>query len=293
MRMFWRTFTQEENSLITSNPWKSIRLLIKNLDYVSHRDIHPDELRRTIKAIASDDMKNALAFHFDSEIAVDLRGEFLGLFCLGIYTGLRLGDCINLTWENIDLECNKIYAKPSKTKRYNVKIEIPIHKVLRAHLLTVENRTGYLLPNLAEIYNHHDPALVTSRIQKAFRAAGIETLADAPKNGRRRTLVGFHSLRHFYCATLSNNGINQEIVNYLSSHSQGKVTATYYHDNQLALTAAIATLPALPEILPPDSTARLEIVEDARERQLAAFMALAKEMDADTLAKARNALAAL
>lgn len=293
MRMFWRVLTLEENSLITTNPWKSITLEEKRLDYVRHRDITTDELRRTIKAISSDEMRNALAFRFDRETVTDLRSEFIGLFCVGIYTGLRLGDCINLKFENIDLEANTISVTPSKTKRHGVSITIPIHKVLRAHLLAAENRKGYLLPNLAEIYNKHDQALVTTRIQRAFNAAGIETLADAPHNGRRRTLVGFHSLRHFYCATLSNAGINQELVNYLSSHSQGKVTANYYHGNKIALTAAIATLPALPEILPPDSTARLEIVEDARERQLAAFMALAKEMDADTLAKARNALAAL
>ena len=58
------------------------------------------------------------------------------LFLIGIYTGLRLGDCCKLDWSSVNLEQGVIQLIPSKTRRHahGHPVTIPIHPVLRKAL---------------------------------------------------------------------------------------------------------------------------------------------------------------
>lgn len=96
--------------------------------------------------------------------------EWHKLFLIGIYTGLRLGDCCRLDWSSINLASGIIQLIPSKTRRHahGHPITIPIHSALRAALTTVD---GGAEPFVAPISG---PVLV--RIAADYRVDGH----DAP-----------------------------------------------------------------------------------------------------------------
>ena len=62
-------------------------------------------------------------------------GELRVLLALGVYCGLRLGDCATLRWAEVDLPRGIIRRIPNKTARRNPKpVIVPIHRVLREML---------------------------------------------------------------------------------------------------------------------------------------------------------------
>ena len=55
---------------------------------------------------------------------------------IGIYTGLRLGDCCKLDWSQINIAQSVIQLMPQKTRRHHGRIvTIPIHPALGQALL--------------------------------------------------------------------------------------------------------------------------------------------------------------
>jgi len=75
------------------------------------------------------------------------QGNLRLLMYIGLFTGLRLGDVVNLRWENIEFDPwtrevrpGLIVVKPLKTQRRDKKVEIPIHanltKLLQARRCT-------------------------------------------------------------------------------------------------------------------------------------------------------------
>lgn len=261
LRTFWRVLRWNEDAQLTIDPFDGIRTLTQTPDEVTRRELTTDELGRIGAAIMSDEIKQTLRVTLNptngrgSVKVVDLRGELAALFAVGIYTGLRLGDCATIDWSMIDTGRGIITATPRKTARkYARQVLIPIHPTLAAILATVpaDARSGHVLPTLADIYLNREPSMLTNRIQAIFSAAKIQTTQDAPGDGggsKARTIVGFHSLRHFFAAWLDNHGTNHALTNYLTCHQQGTVEARYFHENREALAAAVGTLPAIPSIV--------------------------------------------
>ena len=260
LRTFWRVLRWNADAQLSIDPWDGLRNLILNPDTQHHRDLTLDEIRRVAEVLSSDRLKRELSYidkPHDKRIkpqTIDLRRELLGAFAIAIYTGWRLGDTVTASWDNIDLDLGTMATTPRKTKRrYGWTVKVSIHPALRALLTSVpkENRTGYILPALAKIYLEKEPSVITNRIQAAFRAAGIVTTADASNEGggkKKRTTIGFHSTRHFFKSWLANHGVNNDVVDYLMTHEQGKVKASYYHDNRATIARAIATIPFIPEL---------------------------------------------
>jgi len=252
LRLVWRVLRWNENAQLSVDPFEAVRPLKARRDIVPHREITIEELRRTIQVIADPKHRELFTIRKQSAWAdaSDISGELIGLFYVGVYTALRLTDCLMLSFDGgIDLDAGTITVTPRKTAVHGWTITIPIHPTLRARLEKIprDGRKGFLFPTLAEVAER-DPSAVSKKIQAAFRLAGLETLVDAPAisgGTRRRVSVGFHSIRHFYISLLSNSGVNQELVNYLTSHNQGTVTARYFHDHLDALQRAVALLPSL------------------------------------------------
>ena len=100
---------------LTSNPWESPKrggnLQRKRLVTNSRRELTIDELRKVCQTAT---------------------GELQTLLALGIYSGLRLGDCATLRWGEVDLPRAMIRRIPNKTARRNPKpVIVPIHPILR------------------------------------------------------------------------------------------------------------------------------------------------------------------
>src|SRR5206468_8307677 len=116
---------------LNSNPWEDIQR--KRIATHSRRELTVDELKKICKAAT---------------------GELRTLFALGIYSGLRLGDCAALRWGEVDLPRGLIRRVPNKTARRNPKpVIVPIHPVLSDLLAETqtEKRGEYVLPDTAAL----------------------------------------------------------------------------------------------------------------------------------------------
>ena len=133
------------------DPWEGVRL--RPDDSHSRRELTMDELRRLL--VAAKKVKNqgegerrraeSSFCETEKEVSVNRSpspstftssSEWHTLFLIGIYTGLRLGDCCRLDWSQISLAQGVIQLMPQKTKRHHQRIvTIPIHPTLGAALL--------------------------------------------------------------------------------------------------------------------------------------------------------------
>ncbi len=212
----------QEKAKLTSNPWQKLDTAPPSTDSV-RRSLSAAELLRVIEP---------------------LTGEMRLLFALGLFTGLRLGDCARLQWNNVDLNSGFIFVKPHKTSGTGTHVNLPIHPNL-ARLLSLTppaDRVGFVLPGIAYEYNRNS-SLVTARIQKAFRSAGIET--QDRSQGRARVVVGFHSLRHTFVSMTGNAGIPLAVVKSLVGHVSPMMTEKYFHPSKQMLQAAVNAIPTI------------------------------------------------
>ena len=135
---------------IESDPWEGVRL--RPSDSHSRRELTMDELRRLLeaaKSVPSASRRPALASGgaVTTPVAEDGDGtvanEWYKLIMIGIYTGLRLGDCCNLDWSSVNLAQGVIQLIPAKTRRHanGRPVTIPIHPALGQALLDTQPPT--------------------------------------------------------------------------------------------------------------------------------------------------------
>lgn len=209
---------------LDGNPWENIQR--KRQVPHSRRELTMDELRRVCQSAT---------------------GEFRILFAVGIYSGLRLGDCATLQWSEVDMGRNTIRRIPNKTARRNPKpVLIPIHPVLRALLeeTPAASRRAFVLPAIAELYRANAPELC-KQLQEHFRTNGIETQGVAKEKRRRTIDVGFHSLRHTFVSLCREADAPLAVVEAIVGHSNPAMTRHYTHVSEQAAGKAIAGLPMI------------------------------------------------
>ena len=261
LRTFWRVLRWNPDAQLAVDPWDGIRTVAATADQVSHKDLTLDQIAAVAAVLNSTEPVAGYrikdVFRFGD---ADIRDELRALFAIGLFTGARLGDCATISWADIDTAAKTWNYEPRKTARkYHRRVTCYLHPTLQAVLAalpTYGTRRGYALPTLADIYLNREPSMVTNRLQAIFRAAGIDTTSESET--KSRTLVGFHSCRHFFNSWLNNHGVNHAVADYLTCHDQGKVTATYYHENRAAIRDAVLTLPAIPSL-----TGDAQAIEDA------------------------------
>ena len=233
---------------IEGDPWEGVRL--RPDDAHSRRELTLDELRRLLEAASK---------------VRDVDQGWHTLFLVGIYTGLRLGDCCKLDWRNVDLTHDVIQLIPSKTRRHahGQPVTIPIHPVLRAALVeqyaygckgvTVSGQrqggdskvlSGPVLPEIAEGYRR-SRWWVSQEIAKIFKAANIETSVKLEGRRTRTPEATFHSLRHTFVSLAANAGVPLHIVQSIVGHESTAMTRHYYHESAEALKKAVAAIPVL------------------------------------------------
>ena len=117
LREVFRTLAEKAG--VTHDPWAGVCL--RSDDSVSRRELTLDEVERLYAAASKEGSQWKL------------------LVMVGIYTGLRLGDCCRLSWECVNLERQVIQVIPEKTKKHmhGKPVTIPIHQQLLAELLEV------------------------------------------------------------------------------------------------------------------------------------------------------------
>ena len=218
---------------LDDDPWQGVRL--RPDDSHSRRELTMDELRRLLDTA---------------------KDEWHKLILVGIYTGLRLGDCCRLDWSQINIAQGVIQLVPKKTRRHHQRlVTIPIHQTLGAALLgggesgqspipSSQSLTGPVLPMIAEMYSRARWQ-VSQHLSRIFKAANITMSVRLEGRKNRTPEASFHSLRHTFVSLSANAGVPLHIVQSIVGHESTTMTRHYYHENLAALQQAVNAIPAL------------------------------------------------
>jgi integrase len=147
------------------------------------------------------------------------KPEWLLVFRLLIYTGIRRGELTELLWKDIDLERGLITIR--KTKNFQSRV-IPIHPNLKRELLKWHPAVGKVV-SFSKYY-------ITQKLKEYFTKAGFPDLR-------------VHDLRHTFASLMVMAGVDLKTVQELLGHTTYKTTEIYAHLAPHHLHDAIKKLP--------------------------------------------------
>ena len=180
------------------------------------------------------------------------EGNWVTAVMLGAYCGMRLGDCVNLKWENVNLDTQLITFVPEKTSRgrRRKELEIPLHPTLKLHLDALRASAApdqvYLCPDLQGRGVGGRSGLSKQFIEEVMAKAGLTRSAKAAKpsgKGRQFSPFSFHSLRHSFNSEMANQGVAQELRRHLTGHTTDRMNDRYSHLHKDLLKDAVGKLP--------------------------------------------------
>ena len=251
LREVFRTLAEKAG--VTHDPWAGVCL--RSDDSVSRRELTLDEVERLYAAASKEGSQWKL------------------LVMVGIYTGLRLGDCCRLSWECVNLERQVIQVIPEKTKKHmhGKPVTIPIHPSLMAELTMVRERgtgnrcrqgyggqdgeradegretseTGcFVNAAIAELYLTRK-WMVAEGLRRIFKMANITMSVRLEGRSRKSVVASFHSLRHTFVSLSANAGVPLPVVQSIVGHCSTAMTRHYYHENEGVLRQAVEAIPAI------------------------------------------------
>ena len=181
------------------------------------------------------------------EVADD---EWRGLIAFGIYTGQRLGDLAQLTWNNVDLQRKELRLVTDKTQRRQIlPLAAPLLRLVET-LPTSDDPAAPLFPRSADTYaksghngrmsKQFHAILVAAGLAKARKYAGT---GEGSSVRHEQAELSFHSLRHTATSLLKNAGVSDAVAAEFIGHDSAAVNATYTHIESAALRRAADTMP--------------------------------------------------
>lgn len=200
------------NELINKNPCKHVELPVLE--------------QKEIKAFTVEEEKKFLEY---------AEGDALyKLFVTALDTGIRLGELLALTWDDIDFESEEIRVNKNlipvkdfegKTQRKNMllvqdtpKSKSSIRKVpvtVRSLKLLQELKSDKPLVFCTRTNNYLSPR----NIQRSFVRIAIKAGLDS---------CNFHSLRHTYATRMFELGVPVNVVSKLLGHAKASITSDIY-----------------------------------------------------------------
>jgi integrase len=172
-----------------------------------------------VKAIRIDETTRPYLSRTELSILLSLLkgSQLYSIVLFAVLTGLRLGEIVHLTWEDISLEKNKIVVRSNgnfRTKSGRIRT-VPINSDLQKLLGELPDRTGLLFKNASG-----------TRLRGEFVSKKFKKAVVACKLNPR---LHFHSLRHTFGSYLVEQGVSLFHVQQLMGHSSPYVTQIYAH----------------------------------------------------------------
>lgn len=164
------------------------------------------------------------------EIQRHVKQEMLRcLYYAAFYTGLRLGELVNLKWTNIDFNNNMITVGNSEdfiTKSKAARI-VPIFYQLIPSLVKLKkvSSSDYVFCNQNNYHYNND--YVSKKFKAAVNASGLNKQ------------IKFHTLRHSFASQLAQKGVSLYVIKELLGHGDISTTQIYAHLNNDSLVSAI------------------------------------------------------
>jgi integrase len=145
------------------------------------------------------------------------------VWATAFYTGLRRGELIALTWEDVDLGANVIrvehgwdlYEGPIPVKTRTARRRVPIPATLRPFLLRLRlaaEGDGFVFAENGEPLNVRE---LTKRADRIWKDAGLNRIT-------------LHECRHSYASLMIAAGVNAKALSSYLGHSKIAVTFDLY-----------------------------------------------------------------
>ena len=183
--------------------------------------------------------KSFPAFISEDELLIILKNtpyQYLkDIFTVAFYTGLRLGELVNMKWSWINFLKNEITVKCTDeflTKNKKERI-VPMCGKVRSILINRFNSFQY---NPEEVVFHRIKGIKLDQqtISKQFK--------DAVRRSNLSEKIHFHSLRHSFASALAQKGVSLFIIKELLGHEDLATTQIYSHLQKENLLNAINLL---------------------------------------------------
>ena len=177
IKKIWRELAQAGKYNISADVWTHFGL-IPRFHAVERHALTGAELRKLLAA-ADEDMKL--------------------LILIGAYTGMRPWDSATLKWENVDMEHKRLRVLTA-TRKLMFNIAPELYEAL------VEARKKATGEYVSE-RNARGASRVSERFGKLLDKCGIKR-TEKDEKGRTRSVMSFHSLRHFAFGALRAAGMS-------------------------------------------------------------------------------------
>lgn len=206
-----------------------LKSLVANIKLPAMQYKHMDPEKTKVKALN----KNEIGL-FLSELKKSCKPIYYYLCSLALTTGLREGELLGLTWDDVDFTRSEIHVKKQwkkiDTNKYgfgvlkkkNSKRTIPIS--LNAKRLLLEYKEQFNAVGLDNRVFALQNYNVITNVLKASRGIGID--------------VTMHMLRHTYATNLIANGVDFKTTAALLGHDVEMTMRTYSHVTDDMMRAA-------------------------------------------------------
>lgn len=184
----------------------------------------------------------ALAKSDDEEIVSRLRYVYFFIFLAN--TGLRIGEALALSWENVDFEKNRIYITKnmSRIKERSPEAERKTTVILTSVKTKQGNRTipcnAKAVAALHWLKKYQQERSIVSKFVICNDSGDFMSQSNIPRNLQiilKMAHVEYknvHAFRHSFATNLINAGVDIKTVSVLMGHASVKVTMdTYVHEN--------------------------------------------------------------
>ena len=151
--------------------------------------------------------------------------EWRTMILTAFYTGLRLRDCANLTWRNVELHTNTLNVLTQKTSRRQ---DLPIAEPLARHLsgMAGDDPDAPLCPT----FRGKPAAWLSAQFYKLMVQAGIAEERGHQSTGKGRdgrrdmNRISFHSLRYNTTSALKSSGVSDSVAMDIVGHETASVS---------------------------------------------------------------------
>lgn len=196
MKAFFNSAINDYN-IISYNPFNNLKL--------------PNEKVESNKRALSDDEVKAVLTDFKDS-------KYYLVILLSLKCGMRLGEILGLTWDNVDLKENKIHVV-QQYKKVNGKYQIGTLKSKNS------NRIIPFSQEVAKALKGVKVRYIDNRIVN-FKNNSLSTHLNKEL---KKYNITIHELRHTYATTLIKNGLDFKTVAKLLGHDVEQTMKTYSH----------------------------------------------------------------